>query len=313
MDKTTAVLKELQSILSDFENYSLSRDLRSRVLALVPAYDSLRTLGKSLIPNGLAISARDRLLAYFLTYPQTVLREKELAVVAGISEWARRVRELRVEFGWKIITGVTAFQMLKEIEVDRADLELDELAPNDYVLLDTKQDREAAFRWNIANDIRKGEGGGKEKILRYLRSNVGKEVSGEELSYVAQSSEWARRTRELRTEEGWPITTKQSGNPHLPIGIYVLEEDRQTPPHDRHIQESVRREALRRDKYMCRKCKWTHEMWNRSDPRFLELHHIVHHAVGGTNDLENLITYCNICHDEIHRLQDEIHRLQKDS
>ena len=305
MDETIALFNELTTILSDFEHDSLSTGLRGRVLALVPAYDSLRALGKSLIPDGLSMSARDRLLAYFLAYPQTVIHEKELAVVAGISEWARRVRELRVEFGWNIITGITASQMLKEMEVSASDLELDQLAPNDYVLLDTAQDREAAFRWNIANTIRKGTGGSKEKILRYLRANVGKEVTGEELSYVAQSSEWARRTRELRTEEGWPITTKQSGNPRLSIGMYVLEEDRQTPSHDRHIRESVRREALRRDKYTCRKCSWTHDMWNRSDPRFLELHHAVYHVDGGTNELSNLITYCNVCHDEIHRLESD--------
>ncbi|WP_323985578.1 HNH endonuclease [Klebsiella aerogenes] len=33
---------------------------------------------------------------------------------------------------------------------------------------------------------------------------------------------------------------------------------------------------------------------------FLELHHIEHHADGGENTLENLITLCNVCHDEVH-------------
>ncbi|HAS23840.1 MAG TPA: hypothetical protein DCR51_12130, partial [Idiomarina loihiensis] len=28
---------------------------------------------------------------------------------------------------------------------------------------------------------------------------------------------------------------------------------------------------------------------------------IQHHAKGGKNDLGNLITLCNICHDEVHR------------
>ncbi|WP_139153108.1 HNH endonuclease, partial [Enterobacter kobei] len=34
---------------------------------------------------------------------------------------------------------------------------------------------------------------------------------------------------------------------------------------------------------------------------FLELHHIEHHADGGENTLDNLITLCNVCHDEVHR------------
>ncbi len=303
MEDKNRILSELRSVLSDFERVSLSPGIRTRVLALLPAYDSLRELGKSLIPDGLSISARDRLLAYFIAYPRIVLSEKELAVVAGISEWARRVRELRVQFGWKIITGVTAKQMLLEQEFDEKALPLEHLSPNDYVLLESEQDREAAHRWNVANEIRKGPGGSKEKILLYLRTNVGKPVTGEELRYVVnQKTEWARRTRELRTEEGWPISTKMSGNPGLSIGVYVLEKDRQAPTHDRRIPEPVRRQALLRDRYRCQKCGWTHDSWDRDDPRFLELHHIIHHAKGGKNELDNLITYCNVCHDEIHRV-----------
>jgi hypothetical protein len=172
--------------------------------------------------------------------------------------------------------------------------------PDDYILIDVSQDRESAYRWHIANQIRRGSGGSQEKIIKYLRANVGKEISGEELSYVAKSSEWARRVRELRTEEGWPISTRMSGNPALPVGVYVLEVDRQTPPHDRHIPEALRREILRRDAYACQKCGWTHDLWNPSDPRFLELHHKIHHAKGGSSDSDNLITYCNVCHDDLH-------------
>jgi len=250
----------------------------------------------------LQLSARDRLLEYFRLYPQTVLNEKELALIAGISEWARRVRELRVQFGWKIISGITTSEMIGEDDISGENFTGNKLGPNDYMLVDTNQDKESAFRWNIANEIRKSKNGMKEKVLEYLRRNVSKEVTGEELRYVAQGTEWARRVRELRTEEGWPITTKQSGNPTLPVGVYVLEKDRQTPIHDRRIPDPIRREALRRDNYMCRKCKWTHAIWNPSDPRFLEIHHITPHVKGGGYNIENLITYCNVCHDEIHRL-----------
>jgi 5-methylcytosine-specific restriction endonuclease McrA len=59
---------------------------------------------------------------------------------------------------------------------------------------------------------------------------------------------------------------------------------------------------MRRDKYSCKKCGWDYSIWNPSDPRFLEPHHILHHAQGGSSELENLITYCNVCHDEIHRV-----------
>ncbi len=92
---TEQLLQKLREVLETFENEINDNDVRARVIALLPAFDTLRELGKSLITKGLSISARDRLLKYFQTYPGTVLREKELALVAGISEWARRVRELR--------------------------------------------------------------------------------------------------------------------------------------------------------------------------------------------------------------------------
>jgi hypothetical protein len=183
-----------------------------------------------------------------------------------------RVRELRVQFGWRIVTGATVRDMNSEDELSQLDLGVDSLGPSQYMLLDAEQDRDAAHRWNVANQFRKQPGGAKARILAYLRSNVGKAVTGEELSYVAKSSRWARRTRELRTEEGWPISTKMSGNPTLSMGVYVLEMDRQSPPHDRSIDEHTRRRVLRRDGYKCRERGWSHDEWNPSDPRFLEVH-----------------------------------------
>ncbi|MEX2443847.1 MAG: hypothetical protein WD492_09595 [Alkalispirochaeta sp.] len=197
MNQTNDLLVELRKILEEFEKKSISGDLRGRVIALIPAFDAIRQIRKSLVAKGLQKSARDRLLAYFLEYPRMVLSEKELAVVAGISEWARRVRELRVEFGWKIITGMTASQMMNAEELSESDIDWDGLAPNDYALIDVKQDRDAAHRWNVANEIRKGPGGSRQKILEYLRKNVGKQITGEELSYVAQSTEWAHRNSPL--------------------------------------------------------------------------------------------------------------------
>jgi len=77
--------------------------------------------------------------------------------------------------------------------------------------------------------------------------------------------------------------------------------DRQAPVHDRLIPDPVRVAVLRRDAYQCQHCTWHIDEWNKADPRILELHHKKHHADGGDNTAENLITLCNICHDEIHR------------
>jgi hypothetical protein len=175
---------------------------------------------------------------------------------------------------------------------------------DDYILVADRRDEDAADRWKLANTIRRSDGSAREKILEYLRANVGKEVTGEELSYIVDEvQEWPRRVRELRTEFGWPIVTQVTGRPDLPVGVYVLEEDRQSEPHDRNIPDAERRAALMRDRYMCQNptCGWHQDLWNKADPRHLELHHIQHHRDRGANVAGNLVTLCNICHDVRHR------------
>jgi len=299
--------KKLVALLQNFEAELQQPDLRRKVQSLIPAYHALRDLGASLIPVD-DPSGRERIIAYLLKYPRRVIHGDELMVVSGIGEWARRVRELRQDFGWPIISGVTAKEIGDAEKDEGADIKIDSvdisnLKPEEYVLLDDVQDKEAALRWNQANDIRKKNASVQHKILELLRLNVGKPITGEELRYVAKDkTEWARRVRELRTQEGWPVLTKTTGRPDLPVGVYVLKEDRQLPAHDRKIPNHVRVAVLARDRHTCQAphCGWNDSKWTHSDPRHLELHHIVHHGKGGVNTQENLLTLCNIHHDEMH-------------
>jgi len=298
------LLNDLRSLLIQFEARLADVDLRLKVQALVPAVHKIRDLGSSLIPIELAESAQQRILMYFRKYQRRVIHGDELMVVAGISEWARRVRELRVEFGWKIVSGTTVIEMFHQEELNSSlDGEsLDKMGPDDYILLNPEQDLESAYRWNLANSIRKTPDSVRNKILTYLRANVGKSVSGEELRYVAGNrSEWARRVRELRTEFGWPIATKQTGRPDLEVGEYVLEVDRQGHRHDRRIPDPVRREVLTRDEHRCVICGWSQSEWSTEDPRFIELHHLIPHVEKGENVEENLEVLCNVCHNDKHR------------
>jgi len=293
---------ELVKLLKNFRRELTSPDLRRKVRSLVPAFHLLRDLGCSLIPKETAASARDRILYYLRKYPGTVISGDELMVVSGIAEWPRRLRELRVEFGWAIVSGITAKEMAAEGEFSIRSVTPSKLRPDDYVLVSSVQDRDAAHRWNLANEIRGKTASVRDKILEFLRKNAGKSVSGEELRYVANDrTEWARRTRELRTEFGWPILTKATGRPDLDVGSYVLAQDRQSPAHDRRIPDSVRRTVLIKSNYRCSNCQWHHALSNPSDPRHLELHHVQQHAHGGKNTPENLIVLCTACHDEIHR------------
>jgi len=291
---------KVEELIRNFETELRSDELRPKVLALIPIFRGLRDLGKALIPAEYVSAARDRILYYFRKYPHTIINGDELLVVSGIQEYARRVRELRIQSGWAIASGVTIREMGEEGSGEVSD-ELVGMKPDEYVLLGTEQDREAAHRWHIANAIRKRPGSVRDKILEFLRTNVGQDVTGEELRYVSgNKTEWARRVRELRTEYGWPVATKSTGRPDLHVGVYVLQADRQTPEHDRIVHDSVRREVLRRDGYTCMQCGWSHCEWNPSDPRHLELHHMKPHAKGGKNVEENLRTLCTVCHDKVH-------------
>ena len=291
----------LVAMLSDFASELQRDDLRAKVLALVPIARAFRSLGTNLIPADGSDAARDRVLSYLRRYPLTVIAGDELMIVSGIGEWARRLRELRVQFGWRIVTGATLKQMAAEGEPLGPEF-AGAMRVTDYILIDAEEDRQAAHRWNTANSIRRRPGSVKDRVLAFLQANIGAPVTGEELRYVGGNrTEWARRVRELRTEEGWQVVTRNTGRPDLPIGAYELESSAQLPSHDRVIKDAVRREVLERDEYKCTSCGWSREDWTRENPRALELHHVEHHARGGANTADNLTALCNVCHDSRHR------------
>jgi 5-methylcytosine-specific restriction endonuclease McrA len=292
--------QRLISLLEDFEVHLSKSDLRRQVQSLVPVFHELRDLGSSLLGIEGRIAARDRILSYLRRYPSTIIAGDELLVVSGIQEYARRIRELRVEFGWPILSGKAIRDLFPE---ERSAFEGVTIHVDDYILLRDQQDREAALRWNIANEIRRSTGSVKDKILRYFQANVGTPVTAEELRYIAKDrSEWARRVRELRTEEGWNIATQMTERPDLPPGVYVMENRERAEPHDRAIPEDVRIEVLQRDQYSCRcaHCDFDARNPPPGPRRRLELHHVIMHASKGGNDAENLVTLCNVHHDAVH-------------
>lgn len=252
-NKSETIRTRIKQLVDDFEPLLKKAALREQVLALIPVFQQLRALGKSLITDTDVSSARDRILYYFQKYPQVVISGDEFLVVSGIQEYARRIRELRVQFGWKILSGMTAVEMAEDmVGTGFEERALLSMRPDDYMLVSLKADRDAAYRWNQANTIRKKPLAVRDKILEFLRLNVGRPVSGEELRYLAgDRNEWPRRVRELRTEFGWPVVTRNTGREDLDVGMYVLEADRQSPVHDRKIPDDVRAAVLERDRCKC--------------------------------------------------------------
>lgn len=285
-----AVLARLRNLLAALTVSPPSKrdDIRKEVRQLAEIMGGLRRLAKlrlsALTPS---TSATDRILAYLKLFVGEVLDGKELAVVSGIQEYARRVRELRVQFGYKISTGTTS----------------DDLRPDQYRLDAADPDAGAADKWKLMNEIRRRKGlSGMDRALELLKASVGKPVTGDEVKYVAKIRSAERRVRQLRTEFGWRIVTRHTGRPDLPNDAYVLETLQQLPEHDRSIPDGVYDKVLERDGLSCRYCGWSLAQRNPAGKRqFLEVHHIVFHHLGGGHEPENLVTLCNVDHDEVHR------------
>ncbi len=282
---------EVESSLQRYNQSYNGMTWREKVLLLVNVVGSIKKLGVNSNPLAARVGARERLRLYLVEHVNIKLTATELQVVSGISEYGRRIRELRVEDGYKILTGASNDPESGII-----------LSPSEYLLISKEPDLEAARRWRIANRIRREtQGGSKAKLLAYLLENVGQIITSEELAYVAKSSEFGRRVRELRTEEGYAIATKFTGRPDLSMGEYVLENaERLSQPHERKITFAVQKQVYERANSSCQMCGWSRVKWKKNDPRILEIHHVLEHVCGGANTSENLIVLCNRCHDEIH-------------
>jgi len=289
----SSLVEHIESQLRRVESGFAGLDLREKVRHLVEMQRRFSDLGVSILHGAgiRAAGARERIRLYLILYEGIVIDGEELQVVSGIAEFARRIRELRKEHGYQIATGASPDP---ESGID--------LSPDQYLLVSATPDGDAARRWHVANRVRRMRAGSQQRLLCFFRENVERVVTTDELAYVAKDAkQYARRVRELRTEQGYMIATRFTGRPDLRMGQYVLESlDRVAAPHDRQVPEPIQRAVYARDDNTCVCCGWTRDTWTRSDPRILELHHIDEHAGGGPNTEANLVVLCSRCHDDVH-------------
>ena len=123
----------------------------------------------------------------------------------------------------------------------------------------------------------------KERLLKFLRQNVGKTISRDILSKEAAVHDWQRSIRTLR-QEGWEIESKNEG--------YILHSDKKNTNSKTRIgiNDKLRYSILQRDNSTCQRCGRTVK-----DKIKLEVDHKIPVELGGTNDSENLWTLCNEC------------------
>jgi len=156
-----------------------------------------------------------------------IVHTDELMIVAGIGDYPRRIRELRADLGWPIISGLAVRDIRADMAAEDAGAEQpSSMVPEEYLLIEDVRDPDAIRRWAEIVHVRDEASDTKSAVLGYLRRAVGKRVTAEELRYVAKnSSAWPAAIRSLR-QEGWTIAVRGSGTIDVPLGIYVLVAER---------------------------------------------------------------------------------------
>jgi hypothetical protein len=147
---------------------------------------------------------------------------------------------------------------------------------------------------------KKPRGGARAKLRTHFLANIGRIMGSEELRIVAgNQSEWARRVRELRTEEGYLILTHNDRS-ELKPGQYLLETPKPQPAFERTISKETRAYVLDRNGFTCQMCGAVAGEPHPFDlTRNTRLHigHIIDKSVGGTDEPTNLRAVCSICNE----------------
>lgn len=136
----------------------------------------------------------------------------------------------------------------------------------------------------------------RDKLRNYLSTNVGKILRTRDLQEVAGISDYARRIRELRDDEGMLIKShKERGD--LRPDEYILESLERLPVGDPRIPPSIRKTVLERDGKRCRHCGTNAEAASSigASRIRLRIEYIEALEQGGTDQIDNIGVICSEC------------------
>lgn len=195
IQRATRRIQAVAAELGNVDAKNLSSDewlrVRARIGNLTADFnDSVADVDRLLGTTG----GQARILRYLQLRLGEIVTKDELSGVAGIYEWARRVRELRMDHGWAIQSSVT-----------RNDLRVGE-----YVLELDHPDEDLARNWNTARRIRKlrsigGTASPRLRVLEYLKAVHPQFADSEQLAYVAGSAAKCIQCLTELVEDGWQI------------------------------------------------------------------------------------------------------------
>ncbi|MBI1406025.1 MAG: hypothetical protein GC145_07865 [Caulobacter sp.] len=223
-----ALRAKLVELLQDLPDRLRHGNVGEQVAELVNVHHHLRDLGASigatLAPED-AGSGRARLIAYLRAQVGRIVHTDELMIVAGFGDYPRRIRELRTQHGWPIISGLAVRDMRRMATASpkggsRAP-KPSSMAPEEYLLIEDRQDRDAVRRWGLAGSMRDAGEPVRDIVARYFDASPDARVTAEELRYVAgNSSAWTDAVTELvaggRQIDGADLTGRLA-----PVGIFI--------------------------------------------------------------------------------------------
>lgn len=149
------------------------------------------------------------------------------------------------------------------------------------------------------SEQKKRKKGSKEKLREFFYENVGQIVDSNILRDVAGTSEWGRRVRELRNEEGMNIATHNDRS-ELKPGQYLLIDTKPIPSFDRSISKEVRAIVLDRNGFTCQMCgavAGEPHPYDLTRKTRLHIGHIIDKTMGGSDDPTNLRAICSVCNE----------------
>lgn len=142
--------------------------------------------------------------------------------------------------------------------------------------------------------------GARDLLRDFFLSNLGRVLDSEELRNASGGiSEWARRVRELRNEEGYQILTHNDRSDMKP-GQYLLLTAKPEPAFERGISKETRAIVLDRNGFTCQMCgagAGEPHPFNQGRKTRLHLGHVIDKTMGGTDDPSNLRAVCSVCNE----------------
>ncbi len=143
------------------------------------------------------------------------------------------------------------------------------------------------------------------RLRQFFLKNLNRVIDWEELREASGNiTEWARRVRELRQDEGYQILTNND-RADLKPGQYLLVNPKPQPAFERSISKEARAFVLDRNGYTCQSCGAAAGEDHPYDPSRkvrLQMGHVLDKSKGGTDDAANLRAICSVCNEGLQNI-----------